>query len=98
MRSSSREYATISASRTTFWIGVSCGTVHPGTDGACGSPSASRTAQCTACLSNVESRPLLLYMVIFENPLGCTWTWICARSPSYLVSAQTAALSARRGG
>jgi hypothetical protein len=51
---------------------------------------------CTACRSSVESRPLLLKIVIREKPFGRTRTWICARSPSYFVSTQTAREVSRR--
>lgn len=51
-------------------------------------PSARRTMSCTACLSWLESRLLLLKIDTWDELSDRTSTWIWARSPSYLVSAQ----------
>ena len=83
MRSLSQ--AIISASRTTFFLILA----EHGRELAAelSRPSASLMMPCTPSRSIVESFPLLLKIIIFGSPLAI-WTWICARSPSYLVSAQ----------
>ena len=86
MRSLSQ--AIISASRTTFFLILA----EHGRESVAElpRPSTSLMMPCTPSRSIVESFPLLLKIVIFGFPLEI-WTWICARSPSYLVSAQTLA-------